>query len=462
MVLLYLALIIINNNNTLFFPHLQSTCASLLTPHGNINQLRAEATARLAKEEKDFTSTVVLSENDMFVLPNINGLGKRNKKKPKRFNECLLMDGSMDFVDLGEETVNEENVKIVKYDKASELERMRHANVFLPKLKVLNSLEPLCMVHQLYRCFCKNQATIGRPFSLNESEKIVADHLNYSTPEPIMANNVNQWDSIPSRKRQYTFDRNDVDVVKKARMSFAGSIKQSPVVAPQPGLLVHDDVRLSARTRPYTSRKPVSKAAWWVMRKNYNRTEAPLRAKLLAIQEKCRAAIRPVRPLPKFIDLNDDEDGPSGSAECVQERARTPPIESVPVVNPIDERHVRKLNEIVTLTMRSIKNQQLDPTFDLNSINQRSLRCKSWEHVVEAYNTQKIFVWAVRFDANHIVLAVTTTNEMPAFRNASSVANIKVADDSYLPLVAKMLKKGIMNNETKQMGKQILFIHLAI
>lgn len=421
-------------------------------PHGNINQLRAEATAKLAKEEKDFTSTVVLSENDMFVLPNINGLGKRNKKKPKRYNECLLMDGSMDFVDLSVETINDENVKIVKYDKASELERMRHVNVFIPKLRVLNNLEPLCMVHQLYRCFCRNQSLAGRPFSLMDSEKIVADHLNHATPEPIMVKNINQWETIPSRKRQYTFDKTVIDPVKRARMSFASTINPAPVIV-QPPPLIHDDVRQSARTRPFGGRKPKTKGEWYILRKNFIRTEAPLRTKLIAIQERCRASIhRPVRELPRFIDLNDDEDNASAS---VQEIARTPPIESVPVVNPVDERHVRKLNEIVTLTMRSIKNQQLDPTFNLLSINQRSLRCKSWEHFVEAYKIQKIFVWAICFEADHTVLAVTSSNDMPLFHKASSVSNIRFADDSSLPLVAKMLKKGILNDETKRLGKQI-------
>lgn len=383
----------------------------------------------------------------MFVLPNINGLGKRNKKKPKRYNECLLMDGTMDFVDLGDDPATTESAKdAVRCSVAGEYERMRHARVVLPKMTVLNSLEPLCMVHQLYRCFCKNQATTGEPFELIMNKPSPEETPQGLSPQ---LNSVHQWESIPPRKRQYTFEKGDVSADLKNKKSAIST-------------MINADSHLTdlaARTRPYPGRKFVSKLVWRNKRVYYNSVEKQLSSKLLDIRRKCETSTAvPLRPLPMFIDIADDDNSDispqkpvplSPRASQSNTNGRSGPTK---VIHPVNSRHIENFNQIVATTMRKIKMDQQKKGINLTDPSQCLMDCLRWSSIVEAYQSEKIFIWLVRFDNEHALLAVTNTEGMPLVHKASSVSNIRITETSSLPLIAKMLKKGITNENTKQMG----------
>lgn len=421
--------------------------------------MRAQATARLAKEEKDFRSTVVLSENDMFVLPNINGLGKRNKKKPKRFNECLLMDGTMDFVDLCEDASADKG----KLTVASEVDRMRHARVTVPKMTVLNSLEPLCMVHQIYRCFCGNTATRGRPFEL------ILDKRSDSSATPTEESDAqalsnSQWETAATRKRQYTFERDANAIVKKAKT---------------PAEIVHDLTNSAIRTRPYSGRKFVSKADIRQLRARLKELEAPFMNKLLLLQAPGRKFAVPKRPMPEFVEIPDDDDDDDnstdnnrdGSDEDNRQRLTSSnnnrnvardsnagadgrqPRALTDMSNPVDVMNIQKLNQTVTLMMQKIFREQSCSSLCLTQASMGILDCRSWVAVLRAYQNRRIFIWLVRFgDDNEAILALTVADEMPMVRGATSISTIETNDVNTLPLVGRLLREGVLNDTTKQLG----------
>ncbi|XP_035892606.1 uncharacterized protein LOC118503447 isoform X2 [Anopheles stephensi] len=136
--------------------------------------LREKATARLAKEEREFTPTVILTKNTTVLVQNKESECRRLKKKPKKYDDyyndqsvqCLLNGGSVKDVSayISKPPPNAKPL--------TELERMRHAHVLLTKLTQLEDIEPLCMVHDLYRCFCNGKATHGKPFSFTEENCI--------------------------------------------------------------------------------------------------------------------------------------------------------------------------------------------------------------------------------------------------------------------------------------------------
>ncbi|XP_052890656.1 uncharacterized protein LOC128298885 [Anopheles moucheti] len=136
--------------------------------------LREKATACLAKEEREFTPTVILTKNTTVLVQNKESECRRLKKKPKKYDDyyndqsvqCLLNGGSVKDVS-GYISKPPPNAKPL-----TKTERMRHAHVLLNKLPQLADIEPLCMVHDLYRCFCGGKATQGKPFSFTEENCI--------------------------------------------------------------------------------------------------------------------------------------------------------------------------------------------------------------------------------------------------------------------------------------------------
>uniref|UniRef100_A0A182NPA4 MGA conserved domain-containing protein n=1 Tax=Anopheles dirus TaxID=7168 RepID=A0A182NPA4_9DIPT len=146
----------------------------------DVKYLREKATARLAKEEREFTPTVILTKNTTVLVRNTESETRRLKKKPKKYDDyyndqsvqCLLNGGSV---------LDDITCHISKPPPNAKpltpADRMRHAHVLLTRIPQLADMEPLCMVHDLYRCFCGGKATQGKPFSF-------AEDSNYPTVLP--------------------------------------------------------------------------------------------------------------------------------------------------------------------------------------------------------------------------------------------------------------------------------------
>lgn len=433
--------------------------------------MRAKATARLAKEEKDFTSTVVLSDDNMFVLPNINGLGKRNKKKPKRFNECLFMDGSMDFVDLGEEAVADEpQQKPVAFDTSAEVDRLRHVRVFIPKIDAVKKLEPFCMMHCLYRCFCKGTATDGEPLPLSENQ-------NATESNPLASlDYYGGWVAAPPRKRQYTFEREEANTPKNLQVSN----EKSTALLNGTHLKYHDDIRQSARTRPIRTHRSFTEHEWKMLRRKCVSQEAPLRKRLILLRQKCQNFRDPAKKksdikivLGKVTTVTASVPSTSSSSttlssiaaplpsiaastSVVSSAPRGTPLSSARLLSTALNNHrlrIANLNRIVTATMHKVREKQISDSFDLPHPFQTILLCKSWQQLLKAYREEKIFIWILNYGEDKTEMIITLSNEMPLIDELVTGANIKDTDNESLPLLGKLIKSFIENDQTKQFGK---------
>ncbi|XP_065367506.1 uncharacterized protein ocm [Calliphora vicina] len=173
--------------------------------------LRRKATARLARMEKEFTSTVVLTENETLLINETNNDKKRRcTKAPKRYE---------DFTDTEDEqrrnspkktaltTIDNEKHLAIEikevhepvYVKDSILEQLKHCTVNLVPLQEIDNIAPWCMVHNLYKCFCKGRAVEGKPMIIEKEE--VNTTVEHNTEHKL------EFDYSVGVKPKYTFDK---------------------------------------------------------------------------------------------------------------------------------------------------------------------------------------------------------------------------------------------------------------
>lgn len=179
----------------------------------DVKYLREKATAKLAKEERDFTPTVIMTTNSTVLVRNTETEMRRNKKKPKKYDDYYnensvksLMNGAIP----DEEVPREPSVErtrtssVIGNQPLSLQDRIRHTHVVLNKLQDLENVEPWCMIHCLYRCYCHGNATNGKPFKFNEESDIVLPApAVVPPPDPLLQ--VYE----PRRRRLYSFEKTE-------------------------------------------------------------------------------------------------------------------------------------------------------------------------------------------------------------------------------------------------------------
>ncbi|XP_052873281.1 uncharacterized protein LOC128278592 [Anopheles cruzii] len=142
----------------------------------DVKYLREKATARLAKVERDFAPTVILTDNATVLVRNTESETRRQKKKPKKYDDyynensmqILLRGGTAQSLKELESQHSTETTAPPPVEPLPLSERIRHAHVLLMNLPEVSALEPWCMVHELYRCYCGGTATHGKSFSFYE------------------------------------------------------------------------------------------------------------------------------------------------------------------------------------------------------------------------------------------------------------------------------------------------------
>lgn len=124
-----------------------------------VANLQHQMNRHLSKEEKKFQRTVIRSNNQTILL----GAKRRGVRLPKRFEDYC------------NDTFDEKGIDEIMPEVNS------NPIVLLPKLpEAVNGSEPWCMVHNLYRCFCKGMFLQGTQFSYSNihNEKACSSILN--------------------------------------------------------------------------------------------------------------------------------------------------------------------------------------------------------------------------------------------------------------------------------------------
>lgn len=182
----------------------------------DVKYLREKATAKLAKEEREFTPTVILTTNSTVLVRNTETEARRHKKKPKKYDDYYNDNSVKNLLNgtIPEEVQQRESSmeRVVRgggggtiVDKPTSLaEKIRHTRVVLNKLQDLGGIEPWCMIHCLYRCYCRGKATSGKPFKFNEESDIVL-------PTPMPAPETDPLLQVyePRRRRLYSFEKTE-------------------------------------------------------------------------------------------------------------------------------------------------------------------------------------------------------------------------------------------------------------
>ncbi|XP_030375122.1 uncharacterized protein LOC115624540 [Scaptodrosophila lebanonensis] len=170
--------------------------------------LRRKATARLAKMEKEFTSTLVLTENETLLI-NESQCDKKRRctKAPKRYEDFAETEDDSHVRitppkrDNKSETVKRSVVNIESTSasqphsqstsyahvsaltepckvKDTDMENMKHCFVSLRRLSDVSNLATFCMTHELYKCFCGAESVEGKPMVIEkEPENTTIAHF---------------------------------------------------------------------------------------------------------------------------------------------------------------------------------------------------------------------------------------------------------------------------------------------
>lgn len=96
--------------------------------------------------------------------------------------------------------------------------QMKHCGVVLRPLPHVNQIEPWCMVHCLYKCFCNGQATEGKPFTFDDLEEGLQERFDYGI-----------------RKPRYEFEKHDMKenaALRNRRLSSSTSSANETLIPP--------------------------------------------------------------------------------------------------------------------------------------------------------------------------------------------------------------------------------------
>ncbi|XP_055383338.1 uncharacterized protein LOC129613352 [Condylostylus longicornis] len=185
--------------------------------------LRQKATARLARMEREFTSTVVLTGNETLLI-------NENQTKRKRRNNARLTNyytkgledeepriltssrsrnatptsansaSPSSFLSHDEESkdinspVKEakipNDISGICYVDEDIMKLLKHCTIDLYPLKYFDDKVKWCMVHCLYKCFCNGKDTEGKPYILKKLEE-------------------EKPGEVYSRKAKYSFDKSE-------------------------------------------------------------------------------------------------------------------------------------------------------------------------------------------------------------------------------------------------------------
>ncbi|XP_055324553.1 uncharacterized protein LOC129579058 isoform X1 [Sitodiplosis mosellana] len=402
--------------------------------NNSLDLLQARANACLAKEEKEFKSTIIVSENDMFVLPNSSTATKRSSKKPKRFtnDETYLEDTETEMIFKSKRRRPAE--KAVEIRSTADRQRhillksLQHVRVEVKPLPELE-VQPFCLVHCLYKCHCKGRAQRGRVFNFaNKKNDIVGP---------------GGWDVVSPRKRQYTFERDN------------NSISDEPLEKNRKTVIIPEMEDLSeysqssARTNQFNWKKRPRRTAQ-ELKMLRNECMFAEDQKIDLLNERimmCRKYNQAQNMLTKSM-----ENGRLVS----QAKSNALTNGHITTLGKPSTESLQRLNHFITDTMHRLTALQQRGRLSLNPTPNK-LSIVSWDRMLQAFKSHEVFIWDVKLKNDIRLLVLTTTHQKPKSDNFICTTNINYAEDvNALPLIAKLLRNEYQTDKTKYLGTLLL------
>lgn len=359
---------------------------------------------------------------------------------------------------------------------------MTHVSVPLTRLEGLDEIEPWCMTHCLYKCFCNGNNMIGKPFAFS----------NRPGPAPVIQKPVYVQQNfeemvIPqSRKRKYTFLKDgeaevDENLVYNPKTKSQKSIELSEAVNFED--LIDEIETETARCVPINSKK-------WLFQNRKRRKEVIESMRMNKKEQhyanailkdritKCFELVQYENKQKAESDLRKDESShiyipvdihPDSSRNSFSNsnESQLPIITDAVSLNSnqndesfddnsvesskMKSKNIAKLNYYVSRAMTSICEIQKRSTKNIIVPKSKTINLVKWSCLVDAFNEDLVFIWEIRRN-RELILAMTVTNTIPILENATSIVNIKAVSPRCLPLLAKMLFVKLNNERTKTLG----------
>lgn len=376
-----------------------------LNSNESLNLMQTQMGSRSAKEDNEFCSKIVLSENDTFILSSSLASTKRNTKIPKRFSsyETYLGPSTKNAIPRSNESkLADEKSSSGNIEYQRSLKSLQHVRVEVNRLPEFH-LEPWCLVHSLYKCHCKGRAQSGIKFDF--------------------ANIINSKDRVidSPRKKRDIFECDDDFYDEPPQKSRKESNSAS------------DCKQSSARTT------------------EFNWKERPRRSqhKLKKLRNECILAEG------QYIDLLNER------IELCRKFNQT--LNKLRGTNEINKQHALKdiillLNQADTNKTYPSTNTQLERHQSPLESNQNEVAIVPWDQILQALKSYTVFIWDVEVEDNIQLLVLTTTHTKPTNYNFIHITNINdVSDVKTLPLVALLLRNGCQAH--KSSGNSISFLN---
>lgn len=365
---------------------------------------------------------------------------------------------------------------------------MTHVSVPLTRLEGLDEIEPWCMTHCLYKCFCNGNNMIGKPFAFNHRPPAVIS-------SPVILQQPIEEMVIPqSRKRKYTFLKDDevYDVSSSSGSKdtiYNPKSKSQKINELSPAISVEDlteETSETARCVPINSKKwlvvnrerrkkilesfklnkkeqhladtilkdRITKCFELVQYENKKKMMDDLQKEEILSQVYIPVDINPDTRNNSFSNSNENHlpiitDAVSLNTQQQQPNCETETseIES----SKMKAQNIAKLNYYVSRAMTSICEIQKRSTKNIIVPKSKTINLVKWSSLVEAFNEDLVFIWEIRRH-KELILAMTVTNTIPILKDATSIVNIKAVSPRCLPLLAKMLFVKLNNERTKTLG----------
>ncbi|KAJ6632857.1 MAX gene-associated protein [Pseudolycoriella hygida] len=418
--------------------------------NSDIKQYCDRVNATLAKEEKAFTATVVVSEGKTIYVPTWSEKKKRLKKVPKRLTDCVQFENDFVHRDLSEKLLTTEESRqrdliengsdlydrVLTSNKNEIVKNLIHVNVNLERQNAFDCLEPWCMVHCLYKCFCKFKAIEGQRFEFGNTKIDEIEQPTYT------------------KKRQYTFEQNEPAAKRPAKYPTnvtTPAVDESDNLSSRRVLVVATKKHLIVnRARAEDIRRRIKKI-------EVDHPELQTKLKKLVRKSLLLPEVRSKRHRgnsersnKKESDVktltHSDQQKQIETDESVSETSLLPENDSVET-----EKYRSRFNTIIMKTMQGISGK-LKKMVELPSPVNKAFYYMQWKHFLEAFNADRIFIWEVQLSSKEFLLVATDKNDMPIVSNAMYVINIKAVSTERLPLLPKLIKRGVTNEETGKMS----------
>ncbi|XP_023948884.2 uncharacterized protein LOC112053635 isoform X2 [Bicyclus anynana] len=367
----------------------------------------------LAKEEQKFHQTVLVTDDRSILLKS----DRRNWKASKKYAEFYS-----------------------KMHLKTECIETRAFSIVCPKLDCKN-IEPWCMVHNLYKCFCKGKFTESMPRVIEENitvenDSALSEQVSSTLGTPNLLSNskeafVNETprnDVIVTRLRRY---REDSSYDKNDHVSKVGE-KENDVFS--------DTGYICTRVLPYTGRK--YKDEYY---KSTNKKIIEMEENDVVLQKKMKSLIGYNTDLELIENINNININNNNIQESNNRVLPSTSKEFSDTVTVYDDQRKKRLPQktsLVSWLEQSYKEykQQSEKgliKFSLEAPRIGKARLYTWEFILTRYREAQNYFLISNQKPHRIFISVNVNKAY--FKDCTNISDISLSDIDKYPATVKHL-----------------------